>query len=204
VAAGLNTGLSGIPWWTTDIGGFAGGDPSTAYFRELIVRWFQYGVFCPLFRLHGVREPSNGWDSGGPNEVWSFGEEAYSIIRELLLLRRRLKSYILAQMRQAAANGAPVIRPLFFDFPADAGCSEVEDEFMFGPEILVAPVLEQGAKSRPVYLPVGEGWFDAWTGEAHAGGQTLLVDAPLECIPVFVRDRDLLVVFETSGRNKRR
>ena len=106
VRAGLNIGLSGIPWWTTDIGGFHGGDPESPYFRELIVRWFQYGVFCPLFRLHGMRQPTVGWDAGGPNEVWSFGDEAYAIIRDLLFLRERLKPYILAQMAAAAETGS--------------------------------------------------------------------------------------------------
>ena len=121
VRAGLNIGLSGIPWWTSDIGGFHGGDPESPYFRELIVRWFQYGVFCPLFRLHGMRQPTIGWDAGGPNEVWSFGDEAYAIIRDLLFLRERLKPYILAQMAAAAETGAPPMRPLFFDFPDDPG-----------------------------------------------------------------------------------
>lgn len=201
VAAGLNAGLSGIPWWTTDIGGFAGGDPSTPYFQELIVRWFQYGVFCPLFRLHGVREPSSGWDSGAPNEVWSFGDEAYAIIRPLLFLRERLKPYILAQMREAAATGAPPMRPLFFDFPADRGCSQVEDQFLFGPDILVAPILDQGARSRDVYLPAGVTWHDAWTGAARAGGEVLLADAPLARIPIFVKNRDLLDVFQPVERS---
>lgn len=188
VRAGLNIGLSGIPWWTTDIGGFHGGDPTDPAFRELIVRWFQYGVFCPLFRLHGHRQPVTGWDAGGPNEAWSFGDEAYAIIRDLLFLRERLKPYILAQMAVAAETGTPPMRPLFFDFPADPASYNVEDQFMFGPDILVAPVLKQGATSRPVYLPAGE-WVDAWTGEARTGGMTMTAAAPLERIPVFVRDR---------------
>jgi alpha-D-xyloside xylohydrolase len=196
VAAGLNIGLSGIPWWTTDIGGFHGGDPASPAFRELIVRWFQYGVFCPLFRLHGFRLPTEGWDTGAPNEVWSFGDEAYDIIRDLLFLRQRLKPYILAQMAAAAETGAPPMRPLFFDFPADPACCDVEDQFMFGPDILVAPVLAQGATSRPVYLPAGGEWYDARTGEAHTGGATLRVDAPLARIPVHVRDMALLPLFQ--------
>ncbi len=194
VRAGLNIGLSGIPWWTTDIGGFVGGNPSTPYFRELIVRWFQYGVFCPLFRLHGVREPSVGWEGGAPNEVWSFGDEAYDIIRDLLFLRERLKPYILAQMQAAADHGRPAMRPLFFDF-ADPVCVLVDDQFMFGPSILVAPVLEQGAVSRIVYLPAGATWYDAQTGEPYEGGQTLTVDAPLARVPVFLRDPALLPLF---------
>jgi alpha-D-xyloside xylohydrolase len=196
VRAGLNIGFSGIPWWTSDIGGFHGGDPESPYFRELIVRWFQYGVFCPLFRLHGHRQPITDWGAGGPNEVWSFGDEAYVIIRDLLLLRERLKPYILAQMAAAAETGTPPMRPLFFDFPADPACYEVEDQFMFGPDILVAPVLEQGATSRSVHLPAGAEWCDAWTGATHAGGVTLTAAAPLERIPVYLRDRALLALFQ--------
>jgi alpha-D-xyloside xylohydrolase len=196
VRAGLNIGLSGIPWWTTDIGGFHGGDPAAPYFRELIVRWFQYGAFCPLCRLHGLRLPTTGWDTGGPNEVWSFGAEAYAILRELLFLRERLKPYIRAQMAVAAESGTPPMRPLFVDFPDDPACHAVEDQFLFGPDILVAPVLQQGATSRSVYLPAGAVWYDAWSGEARAGGAALTADAPLARIPVFVRDRALLAVFQ--------
>lgn len=187
VRAGLNIGLSGIPWWTTDIGGFFGGDPASPYFRELIVRWFQYGVFCPLFRLHGFRLPANSWDSGGPNEAWSFGEEAYAIIRELLFLRERLRPYIMAQMRLAHERGVPPMRPLFFDFPQDKGSWAIEDQFMFGPDLLVAPVLYEGARSREVYLPAGAQWRDAWTDEIHDGGQRITAEAPLERIPLYLR-----------------
>jgi alpha-D-xyloside xylohydrolase len=188
VRAGLNIGLSGIPWWTTDIGGFVGGDVDTPYFRELIVRWFQYGVFCPLFRLHGQRvSPSNWWDTGGPNEVWSFGDEAYGIIRDLLFLRERLRPYIMELMRQAHAEGTPPMRPLFYDFPGDEACWQIDDQFMFGPDLLVAPVLFEGARSRPVYLPTGTGWQDAWTDEALPGGQAIEVDAPLGRIPLYGR-----------------
>jgi alpha-D-xyloside xylohydrolase len=187
VRAGLNAGLSGIPWWTTDIGGFHGGDPTTAYFRELIVRWFQYGVFCPLFRLHGNRIPFVD-GSGAGNEVWSFGEPAYKIIKEILFLRERLRPYIMDQMQLAHINGTPPMRPLFFDFPGDKRCWMVEDEFMFGPDILVAPVLDQGATQREVYLPAGAAWTDAWTEENFVGGQVISADAPLERIPLYLRD----------------
>jgi alpha-D-xyloside xylohydrolase len=196
VPAGLNIGLSGIPWWTTDIGGFEGGDPESPYFRELIVRWFQFAVFCPLFRLHGVRQPVTAdyefedaieveeafaliRTSGGPNEVWSFGEEAYTIIRE------QLKPYILEQMQIASTTGLPPMRPLFVDFPADSLAWDVEDQFMFGPDLLIAPVLWEGARTREVYLPGGSKWIDAWTGQAHAGGHTLEVQVPLDRVPVF-------------------
>lgn len=194
VCAGLNIGLSGIPWWTTDIGGFFGGEIATPYFQELIVRWFQYGAFCPLFRLHGWRNSSlthpeaSDPTHGGPNEIWSFGERAYGIIKDLLFLRERLRPYIMEQMKTAARKGTPPMRPLFFDFPADPGCHNVEDQFMFGPYLLVAPILHQGATSRKVYLPAGALWTDAWTGQELKGGQTIQADAPLESIPLYLRD----------------
>jgi alpha-D-xyloside xylohydrolase len=188
VRAGLNMALSGIPWWTTDIGGFHNGDPSTPYFRELIVRWFQYGTFCPLFRLHGHRQPNINDFNGSANEVWSFGEEAYEIIRELMLLRERLRPYLMEQMKCAHESGIPPMRPLFFDFHQDQNTWEIEDEFMLGPDLLVAPVLEEGAQSRQVYLPSGSTWTDAWTGDSLKGGQWLTVAAPLQRIPLFLRD----------------
>jgi alpha-D-xyloside xylohydrolase len=189
VRAGLNMALSGIPWWTTDIGGFYGGDPDSAYFRELIVRWFQVGAFCPLFRLHGWREPAVRYPVpvGGPNEVWSFGDQAYTIIKELLFMRERLKPYILAQMKLAHEKGIPPMRPLFFDFQ-ESGCFEVDDQFMFGPDLLVAPVLFEGLRRRQVYLPGGATWTDAWTGQAFDGSQWITADAPLERIPLYLRD----------------
>lgn len=188
VRAGLNMGLSGIPWWTSDIGGFRGGDPSTPYFRELIVRWFQYGAFCPLFRLHGHRQPNSSDFNGAPNEVWSFGEEAYEIIAELLRLRERLRPYIMEQMKQAHTKGTPPMRPLFFDSYHDPTCFAIEDEFMFGPDLLVAPVLHEGARSRQVYLPDGSTWTDAWSGVSLRGGQWNAADAPLCRIPLYLRD----------------
>jgi alpha-D-xyloside xylohydrolase len=194
VRAGLNMAMSGIPWWTTDIGGFYGGDIRSAYFRELIVRWFQYGVFCPICRLHGHRLPIlNPLPRGGAdNEVWSFGDEVYAILRRLLFLRERLRPYIHEQMRTASKTGLPPMRPLFVDFPDDETCQTVEDQFMFGSEILVAPVLYEGARDRRVYLPAASSWIHAGTGTVHAGGQWLNVAAPLEQIPVFVKEHSEL------------
>lgn len=195
VRAGLNIGISGIPWWTTDIGGFHGGDAADPAYQELMIRWFQFGVFCPLFRLHGDREPRTptGFaQTGGPNEVWSFGAEATPIIAELLRLRERLRPYIHEQMRRASADGLPPMRPLFVDFPDDAASWAVEDEFMFGPDILVAPITAAGEREREVYLPSGSLWTDAWTGAAHDGGTTVTVAAPIEHIPVFLRDGSAL------------
>jgi alpha-D-xyloside xylohydrolase len=195
VRAGLNIGLSGIPWWTSDIGGFHGGDPDDPDYRELMIRWFQYGVWCPLFRLHGHREPRTPLTTeidGGPNEVWSYGDKAYSIISKLLLLRERMTPYILEQMQQAAERGLPPMRPLWFDDPDDAIAWTIEDQFMFGPDVLVAPIGELGARTRTVYLPASSDWRHAVTGETFKGGDSHEVDAPLEWIPVFVRESSRL------------
>jgi len=190
IPAGLNIGISGIPWWTTDIGGFKGGDPTTPYFRELIVRWFQFGTFCPLFRLHGVREPGplvGSGQTGAANEVWSFGEEAYGIISEQLRLRERLRPYVMQLMATASATGVPPMRALFLEFPDEAPAWEVADEFLFGPDILVAPVTQLGVRERDVYLPEGASWLDAWTGEPVEGHGWTKASAPLERIPVYLR-----------------
>ena len=191
IPAGLNIAMSGIPWWTTDIGGFMDGDIRTDYFKELIVRWFQYGVFCPLFRLHGVRQPLNGLygaqSSGADNEVWSFGERAYEIISHLLFLREKLKPYLRDLNRAAHEHGAPPMRPLYYEFPADPAVVNLADQFMLGPDLLVAPVTEQGAIWREAYLPAGTTWLEAWSGEEFQGGQLLQANAPLERIPVYWR-----------------
>ncbi|GAA4701108.1 glycoside hydrolase family 31 protein [Phytohabitans rumicis] len=191
VRAGLNVAVSGIPWWTTDIGGFHGGDPDDPEFRELIVRWFQFNAFCPLFRLHGYRDPKVEFGpemTGGPNEVWSFGPEAYEHIVAVLALRERLRPYLAEQLATAHRSGLPPMRPLFVDFPDDPSAWEIDDEFLLGPDLLVAPITEYGARSRTVRLPAGTGWVDAWTGTAYEGGSAFTADAPLDRIPVFRRD----------------
>ena len=135
--AGLNVAMCGIPWWTTDIGGFINGDPESEEFRELMIRWFEFGVFCPIFRLHGFRlpypvrdilNPDGYCGSGGPNEVWSFGEEAYEIIRRYMYVREELKPYIMGQMKRASEDGTPVMRPLFYDFCGDKNVYDIWDE----------------------------------------------------------------------------
>jgi alpha-D-xyloside xylohydrolase len=191
ITSGLNVAVSGVPWWTTDIGGFHGGDPEDPEYRELIVRWFQYGTFCPLFRLHGFREPRMPFgidQTGGPNEVWSYGHEAYDCITAMLFLRERLRPYIMELMRAAHETGMPPMRPLFVDFPADSVAWQAGDQFMFGPSLLVAPVAWYQARSREVYLPAGGSWTDAWTGAPHSGGVTVVADAPLDRIPLYLRD----------------
>jgi alpha-D-xyloside xylohydrolase len=126
--------------------------------------------------------------TGAANEIWSFGEEAYRIMAHYLQVRERLRPYILEQMARASQDGTPMMRPLFIDFPQDENCYLVEDQYMFGPDLLVAPVLEHRSQSRQVYLPAGDSWRDALSGRVFTGGQTLLVPVSLEHIPVFCKD----------------
>jgi len=193
VAAGLSMGIAGIPWWTTDIGGFHGGDPSDPEFRELFARWFEYGTFCPVMRLHGDREPrqpqvgaSGGASclSGAPNEVWSYGEEIYAICARHIELRESLRPSIAEAMRAAHETGVPPMRPLFFDYPDEAESWEIEDQFLFCGSFLVAPILRAGARSREVYLPKGR-WRSIHGGPTIEGGRSIECEAPLERIPVF-------------------
>ncbi len=198
ITGGLNIAMSGIPYWCTDIGGFHGGDIDDPQFRELLIRWFQYGVFCPIMRIHGVRRTQNKAlleDPGKadpnhptvPNEVWSYGEESCQILSDQIRLRDRLKPYIMDLMGQATKTGRPPMRPMFVDFPQDARTWEIEDQFMFGDQILVAPIVEAGSRSRIVYLPAGTRWKDAWTDAETDGGSTVQADAPLDRIPVFIK-----------------
>ena len=202
IAAGMNMGLSGIPWWTTDIGGFHGGNVASPEFRECLVRWFEFGAFCPVFRLHGFRNPivtdpeemvftgknAKEWKytSGSPNEVWSYGEEVYQICEKYLKLREKMRPYINEQMKLAHEKGTPVMRPLFFDYPEDAKAWEIEDQYMFGPDILVAPVVYEGTREREVYLPEGE-WVQIHSKDTFTGGQKIVCKAELDEIPVFVK-----------------
>ncbi len=204
--AGLNMGMAGIPWWTSDIGGFIGGDISNPDFRELLVRWFAWGAFCPVFRMHGERSPwfereqefINGvrqLTSGQANEVWSFGEDNYEILKKYLLIRENLRPYIRQCMEAASRTGEPVMRPLFFDFPEDKKAWEIEDAYMFGKDILVAPVMEAGVDTREVYLPTGAEWTEISTGQKWTGGQVITANAPIDVIPVFVRNEDVRKMF---------
>ena len=197
--AGLSMAIAGIPWWTSDIGGFLGGDIHNPDFCELLVRWFEWGAFNPVFRLHGERSPFyereeeyiNGvrqLTSGQDNEVWSFGEENYEILKNFLFIRERLRPYIRECMLEAHEKGTPVMRPMFYAFPEDNMCWEAYDTYMFGPDILVAPVMEAKAEERTLYLPKGHSWKDAFTKKVYEGGQTVTVPAPISVIPVFFKD----------------
>ena len=196
VCAGLSMGFAGIPWWTTDIGGFHGGNPDDPNFRELLVRWFQWACYCPVMRLHGDRRPAQPvlradgtpcLNSGADNEVWSFGEEAYPILVKYMRRREALRPYVRGLMLQAHETGAPLLRAMFYAFPGEAALDGLKDQYMFGEEYLVAPVLTPGARSRDVVLPGGWRWENVDTGEILEGGQTVRVPAPLDVIPVLRR-----------------
>ncbi|KAJ0319023.1 hypothetical protein Brms1b_003998 [Colletotrichum noveboracense] len=198
LAAGLNMGIAGLPWWTTDIGGFHGGIPEDESFRELFVRWFQWGTFCPVMRLHGDREPKSGnlsSSSGAPNEVWSYGPAVYEICRKYLLIREQLRSYTRRLMNEAHEKGSPVIRPLFYEFPNDPQCWKLgATQYMYGDAYLCCPVVEKDIRKMKVYLPILES-EEQWTSFTEVqsemrtweGGSTVEVDCPLELMPVFVR-----------------
>jgi alpha-D-xyloside xylohydrolase len=134
--------------------------------------------------------------TGGPNEVWSYGEKAGAIMERYLRLRERLKPYVLEVMREAHERGLPVMRPLFLEFPEDQAAWSVDDAYLFGRDVLVAPVLTAGATTRTTYLPAGAAWTDAWTGQTYEGGAAVTVDAPLDRIPLFLRDGASLPVAE--------
>jgi alpha-glucosidase/alpha-D-xyloside xylohydrolase len=197
----INTGLSGIPFWGTDIGGFV---PTKELTGELYVRWFQFGAFCPLFRAHGrtwkLRLPW-GWNTGelGPNEVANYRDGAANpdpaelhnaavepICRRYLELRYRLLPYLYGAVREAHLTGLPIVRALWLHYPTDAAATRRGDEYLWGRDILVAPVVEQGAAERRIYLPEGP-WCDFWTEESYQGGREIARRVDLETMPLYVR-----------------
>jgi alpha-D-xyloside xylohydrolase len=178
IPAGLNFCASGIPYWNTDIGGFFGGDPADAKYQELFTRWFQFGTFCPMFRVHGT---------GKGKEMWRFDEATQKILIDYDRLRYHLLPYIYSVAWQVTSNDYTMMRPLVMDFQRDAKVYNIADQYMFGPAIMANPVIGAGAKSRRVYLPEGSLWYDFWTGQSHTGGQTIEATAPIETMPLFVR-----------------
>ena len=182
IPAGLNYAAAGMPYWTTDIGGYWGHpgrvDWTTDESNELFTRWFQYGAFCPLFRIHG----------GGSRELFgdSWSETTRANLLKIDNLRYRLMPYIYSLAWKVTSEGYTIMRPLVFDYPHDTEVFGIGDQFLFGPALLVNPVTSAGATSRSVYLPAGD-WYDFWTGEAQAGGERITADAPLSEIPLFVK-----------------
>ncbi len=180
IPAGLNFEMSGLPYWTTDIGGFiSGGNPDDPAFRELYLRWFQFGSFCPVFRAHGTRTTNQ-------NEIWSYGPEAQTILTSYDRLRYRLMPYIYSVAWMTTHESYTPMRALAMDFREDVRAQNIGDEYLFGPAILVNPVTEPGATSRHLYLPKAR-WYDFWTGRAAEGGVAIDTPAPIEKLPLFVR-----------------
>jgi len=179
IPAGLNYSVSGLPYWTMDIGGFVTANPDDPAYRELYVRWFEFGTFCPIFRAHGTRTTNQ-------NEVWSYGPEAQNTLVAYDQLRYRLLPYIYSLAWQVTNENYTLMRPLVMDFRTDTRAQNIGDQYLFGPAILVNPVTEQGATSRRLYLPQGT-WYDFWTGSRIQGGHTMDAPAPIDRIPLYVR-----------------
>jgi len=179
IPAGLNLMVSGVPYWTTDIGGFTDGNPDDPAYRELFIRWFQYGAFCPIFRVHGTR-------ATGQNELWSYGAEAQEILTRYDTLRYRLMPYIYSLAWQVTNAGYTFMRPLVMDYRDDVTARNIGDQFMFGPALLVSPVTDPGEVQRRVYLP-NTNWTNFWTGESQPGDRFVMAAAPRETLPLFVR-----------------
>ena len=200
IPAGLNFAATGLPYWDTDIAGFFspaipadyhaahkplidGSDARDTIanyedYPELFVRWFEWSAFQPVMRAHGER---------AHNEVWSYGKQAEPILAKYLKLRYQLLPYTYSAAYRSYQTGAPYMRALFMDFPADPKVADIADEYMYGPAFLVAPVTEQGATQRTVYLPDGCDWYNYWTNERLRGGQTIIANAPIDTLPLFVR-----------------
>lgn len=215
VPAGLNFAASGMPYWDTDIAGFFspaipadyhaahkplvdGSDVKATIgnyedYPELFVRWFEWGAFQPVMRAHGERNH---------NEVWAYGKQAEPILAKYLRLRYQLLPYTYSLAYQSYKTGAPYMRALFMDFPKDAKVLDIRDEYMFGPAFLVAPVTEQGATQRSVYLPSGCDWYNYWTNERLKGGQTITVAAPIETLPLFVRAGSIVPMGSSASSTK--
>jgi alpha-D-xyloside xylohydrolase len=184
IPAGLNYSLSGLPYWTTDIGGFVSANPDDPAYRELYVRWFQFGAFCPIFRAHGTRTTNQ-------NELWSYGPDAQKILVAYDKLRYRLMPYIYSLAWKTTSEGYTIMRPLVMDFREDVRAQNIGDQFLFGPALLVSPVTEPGATTRHLYLPTAK-WYDFWTGAAIQGGHTLDAPSPMDRMPLYVRAGSIL------------
>jgi alpha-glucosidase (family GH31 glycosyl hydrolase) len=201
----INTALTGIPYWGTDIGGFV---PTKEFTAELYLRWFQFGAFCPLFRCHGrawkLRLPW-GWNTGdaGPAEINNYNgavipdasqlhnEQVEIICRKYLELRYRMLPYLYSAVHECATTGMPIMRALWLEYPDDPKAVTCGDEYLWGKDVLVAPVVEKGAESRKVYLPAG-GWCDFWTQERVEGGREISRKVDLATLPLYVRAGSIL------------
>jgi alpha-D-xyloside xylohydrolase len=193
ISGGLSFSMSGLPYWTTDVGGFFRPDDqytSKAY-HELLIRWFEYGTFCPIFRVHGYK--SNA-------ELWNYGPQVEQILTQYDELRYRLLPYIYSAAWGITHNGETLMRALPLQFSSDPRARTVSDQFLFGPALLINPVTTEGATQRTVYLPAGTNWVDFWTGKRVSGGQTTTADAPLDRIPIYAKAGSI-VAFGPSAQS---
>lgn len=187
IPAGLNFELSGIPYWTTDIAGYGWPwerdtrDPS---YQELYTRWFEFGTFCPIMRTHGHR-------SNNTNEIFSYGPQVPTLIT-YDKWRYRMLPYIYSLAWKVTSDDYTIMRPLIMDWRTNEKVRDIGDEFMFGPEILVSPVTQEGATNRTVYLPPAAGWYDFWTGAKLEGDRRIVADAPLDRIPLYIKAGSIL------------
>ncbi len=187
IPAGLNIAMAGIPYWTTDIGGFfrnmihCNTEDQDQYnsdnYKELLSRWFEYGTFCPIFRIHGFRSET---------EVWRFGKEFEALARKYIDLRYQLMPYIYSTSRKVTTDGAVFMSPLAYQFPEDKNVWNISDQFLFGESLLISPVVEYKARTRKMYLPEGV-WYNFWSGEAQEGGREIVASAELDEMPIFVK-----------------
>lgn len=179
IPAGLNYSISGLPYWTTDIGGFVSGNPDDPAYRELFIRWFQFGAFNPILRVHGTRSTNH-------NELWSYGPDAQKILTSYDTLRYRLLPYIYSLAWMTTSQGYTPMRGLIMDFRTDEHSVTIGDQFMFGPALLVNPITDPGVSSRRVYLPKTK-WYDFWRGGSVEGPKMIAAAGPIDRLPLFVR-----------------
>ena len=187
IPAGLSFSMSGLPYWSTDVGGFFRPDDqytSKAY-HELLIRWFEYGTFCPIFRVHGYQSRA---------EIWNYGSQVESILRRYDELRYRLLPYIYSAAWSVTKDGETLMRALPLEFTSDPAARRVSDQFLFGPALLVSPITTQGARKRALYLPTGNDWIDFWSGKRMSGGQRITADAPLDVIPIYARAGSIIAI----------
>jgi alpha-D-xyloside xylohydrolase len=180
IVAGLDYSMTGMPYWTTDIGGFfrpGKGQYTDPGYRELLTRWFQWGALNPVFRVHGYQTET---------EPWNYGDSVMENMRTMLDLRYRLMPYIYSMAWQVTRYGSTIMRPLVMDFGKDSTACKQQYEYMFGKALLAVPVTEAGSREVEVYLPGSTAWYDLWTGRRYPGGR-IRADAPLERMPIFVR-----------------
>jgi alpha-D-xyloside xylohydrolase len=185
IPAGLNFGISGFPYWTTDVGGFfrPRDQYTSAAYHELLIRWFQFGAFSPIFRVHGYQSET---------EMWKYGPQVESILREYDELRYRLMPYIYSTAWGVTNRGETMMKALPFVYPGDQSLRDVSDQFLFGDSLLINPVTEPNATTRKIILPAGSDWYDFWSGQKSRGGQTIVADAPLDKMPILVREGSIV------------